>query len=277
MNKLVKVMPFLIFGVISSTAFAHYPYVAPLSYQTFNNHTAIVSGFYDNPFASEVAIKNFKFHYHTPTGQKIYLADDAWTKTQTLSSYSLENKQEGTYRIRGEKQGNSLKYAQVAQKWKMVLSAVPKANQAANQNVIYQQALKKNMPQKTVQTIDIIETFVSRRVTSNQVIQHIHAGFDVQFITHPNAFKKSQAIQLKVLDDKKGVANLNVEILAQTTDFSRDKKIYKVLTTDAQGLLNFNMQEKGQYLMKIDYQQPFEIKKNDLKRYKYTLAFNVMD
>ncbi|UBX53270.1 DUF4198 domain-containing protein [Acinetobacter pseudolwoffii] len=277
MNKLVKVMPFLIFGVISSTAFAHYPYVAPLSYQTFNNHTAIVSGFYDNPFASEVAIKNFKFHYHTPTGQKIYLADDAWTKTQTLSSYSLENKQEGTYRIRGEKQGNSLKYAQVAQKWKMVLSAVPKANQAANQNVIYQQALKKNMPQKTVQTIDIIETFVSRRVTSNQVIQHIHAGFDVQFITHPNAFKKSQAIQLKVLDDKKGVANLNVEILAQTTDFSRDKKIYKALTTDAQGLLNFNMQEKGQYLMKIDYQQPFEIKKNDLKRYKYALAFNVMD
>lgn len=277
MNKLVKVMPFLTFGVISSTAFAHYPYVAPLSYQTFNNHTAIVSGFYDNPFASEVAIKNFKFHYHTPTGQKIYLADDAWTKTQTLSSYSLENKQEGTYRIRGEKQGNSLKYAQVAQKWKMVLSAVPKANQAANQNVIYQQALKKNMPQKTVKTIDIIETFVSRRVTSNQVIQHIHAGFDVQFITHPNAFKKSQAIQLKVLDDKKGVANLNVEILAQTTDFSRDKKIYKALTTDAQGLLNFNMQEKGQYLMKIDYQQPFEIKKNDLKRYKYTLAFNVMD
>lgn len=277
MNKLVKVMPFLIFGVISSTAFAHYPYVAPLSYQTFNNHTAIVSGFYDNPFASEVAIKNFKFHYHTPTGQKIYLADDAWTKTQTLSSYSLENKQEGTYRIRGEKQGNSLKYAQVAQKWKMVLSAVPKANQAANQNVIYQQALKKNMPQKTVKTIDIIETFVSRRVTSNQVIQHIHAGFDVQFITHPNAFKKSQAIQLKVLDDKKGVANLNVEILAQTTDFSRDKKIYKALTTDAQGLLNFNMQEKGQYLMKIDYQQPFDIKKNDLKRYKYTLAFNVMD
>lgn len=277
MNKLVKVMPFLILGVISSTAFAHYPYVAPLSYQTFNNHTAIVSGFYDNPFASEVAIKNFKFHYHTPTGQKIYLADDAWTKTQTLSSYSLENKQEGTYRIRGEKQGNSLKYAQVAQKWKMVLSAVPKANQATNQNVIYQQALKKNMPQKTVQTIDIIETFVSRRVTSNQVIQHIHAGFDVQFITHPNAFKKSQAIQLKVLDDKKGVANLNVEILAQTTDFSRDKKIYKALTTDAQGLLNFNMQEKGQYLMKIDYQQPFDTKKNDLKRYKYTLAFNVMD
>lgn len=85
MNKLVKVMPFLILGVISSTAFAHYPYVAPLSYQTFNNHTAIVSGFYDNPFASEVAIKNFKFHYHMPTGQKIYLADDAWTKTQTLS------------------------------------------------------------------------------------------------------------------------------------------------------------------------------------------------
>ena len=58
-------------GFFSSVTYAHFPFVAPLNYQTFNNHTAILSGFYDNPFASEVAIKNFKFHFHTPTGQKL--------------------------------------------------------------------------------------------------------------------------------------------------------------------------------------------------------------
>ncbi len=67
-----------------------------------------------------------------------------------------------------------------------------------------------------------------------------------------------------------------VEILVQTTDFSREAKVYKTLKTDKDGMLNFNIADKGQYLLKIDYQQPFENKGNDLKRYKYTLSFNVI-
>ena len=38
---------------------------------------------------------------------------------------------------------------------------------------------------------------------------------------------------------------------------------------------DFSLAEKGQYLLKIDYQQPFEHKGDTLKRYKYTLSFNV--
>lgn len=49
----------------------HSPYVAPLGFQTFNNHTEIVAGFYDNPFALEIAIKHFDFHFDTPTGEKL--------------------------------------------------------------------------------------------------------------------------------------------------------------------------------------------------------------
>lgn len=265
--------------MVSATvnAHAHYPFVAPLSYQTFNNHSAIVAGFYDNPFASEIAIKNFKFHYHTPTGEKVHVEDTAWMNTQTLSSYSLENRMDGTYRIRGEKQGNSTRYALDGTQWKPLIQALPKANQSNNQIVFYAKDLKKNTKQKTVKNIEIIESFISRREISQHVIQHIHDGFDIQFISHPNTFKKSQAIQLKLLDDKKGIANLKVDVLSQTTDFSRDAKVYKTLTTDAKGLLTFNIDEKGQYLLKIDYQQPFEYKADVLNRYKYTLAFNVID
>ena len=46
---------------LSATTHAHHPFVAPLSYQTFNNHTALLAGFYDNPFVSEIAIKSFNF------------------------------------------------------------------------------------------------------------------------------------------------------------------------------------------------------------------------
>lgn len=270
----------LLVTLLSSLAvpsFAHYPFIAPLSYQTFNNHTAIIAGFYDNPFASEVAIKKFQFHYHTPEGHKIYVDDAAWVNSQTLSGYSLENKTDGTYRIRGEKQGNSARYALDAKKWKPLIQTTPKADQPINNTVFYAKDLKKNTAQKTVETTEMIESFVSRREISQHVIQHLHDGFDIQFITHPNAFKKSQAIQLKLLDDKKGIANLRVEILAQTTDFSRDAKAYKTLTSDAKGSLNFSIDENGQYLMKVDYQQPFELKTDTLKRYKYTLAFNVID
>ena len=255
---------------------AHYPYVAPLSYQTFNNHSAIVSGFYDNPFVSEIAIKNFKFHIHTPSGEKIYLNDTDWAKTQTLSSYSLENKQDGTYRIRGIKQGSTARFALDQKQWKNLINGTRDVNKAANANVVYSADLAKKAQIKTVQTEEIIETFVSRRATTNAVFHHLHDGFDVQFISHPNAIQQDQAVQLKVLDQKKPIAGLAVEILVQTTDFSREAKVYKTLKTDKDGMLNFNIAEKGQYLLKIDYQQSFENKENDLKRYKYTLSFNVI-
>ncbi len=259
----------------ANTASAHYPFVAPLSYQTLNNHTAIIAGFYDNPFASEVAIKNFKFHYHHPNGEKIAINEADWANTQTLSSYSLENKTDGTYRIRGEKYGNSVSYALDAKQWKTLIQAEPKADTSAHKNVIYLKDLKKNTPQKTVQNIDIIETFLSRRKISQPVIHHMHEGFDLQFLTHPNALTTSAPIQLKVLDDHQAVANLKVEVLAQTHNFSRAEQVVQTLMTDKDGLVSLNIKQQGQYLLKIDYQQPFEKKAENLKRYKYTLAFQV--
>ena len=256
---------------------AHYPYIAPLSYQTFNNHTAILSGFYDNPFVSEIAIKNFKFHYHIPTGEKIYIDDEKWVKTQTLASYSLENKIDGTYRIRGEKQGNTVRFAQDGTQWKSLISGSPKPGQKLNDNIIYASQLKKNSTVKSVQTIEFIETFMSRRELSNHVVQHLHDGFDVQFITHPNAIKVNQPIQFKLLDNKNIIAQQKAEILVQTTDFSRNEKVYKTIQSNEKGELNFVIQNKGQYLLVLDYQQPLNSSSNQLKRYKYTLAFNVTD
>ncbi|OTG91017.1 DUF4198 domain-containing protein [Acinetobacter sp. ANC 3813] len=261
--------------VIASAAYAHYPYIAPLSYQTFNNHSAIISGFYDNPFVSEIAIKNFKFHVHTPAGQKIELKDTDWANTQTLSSYSLENKVDGSYRIRGEKPGSMSSFAQVNKEWKALIGGQPAADKPRNPNVVYRSQLAKNAKIKTVQAQEIIETFVSRRTISSATASHLHDGFDVQFITHPNAIQVNQPIQFKVLDNQHGIKGLNAEILVQTTDYSRDTKVFKTVTTDEQGVLNFSLAEKGQYLLKIDYQQPFNHKGNELKRYKYTLSFNV--
>lgn len=261
----------------TTLSYAHYPYVAPLSFQTFNNHTAIVAGFYDNPFAPEVAIKNFDFHFHTPNGEKIYIKQQDWSNTQTLSVYSLENKIDGTYRIRGEKQGKIAKFALDAGKWKALINAEAKNAQSSNANVIYASSLKKNAKVKSVQSTEIIESFVSRRQTSDHVIKYIHGGFDLQFLTHPNAIKANQPVTFKVLDDQHGVANLKVELLTPTHDFSREEKVYKTLTTAADGTLNFTLPDKGQYLLKLDYQEPFETKAENLKRYKYTLAFNVIE
>ena len=262
-------------AVLGSQAFAHYPYVAPLSYQTFNNHTAVLAGFYDNPFASEVAIKNFKFHYHNPEGQKTYLEDTAWSKTQTVSSFSLENKIDGTYRIRGEKVGSTARFALDGKTWKPLISV--KANpEKPNDKVFYAENLSKKTKVKTVQTLELIETFVSRRETSNHVIHHLHDGFDVQFVSHPNAIKKGQKVKFNVLDDKKGVANVDAQILTQTTDFSRDQKVVQTVKSNAKGELHFTLNDAGQYLLIIDYQQPLDQKAEQLKRYKYTLAFNVI-
>ena len=167
---------------LSASTHAHHPFLAPLSYQTFNNHTALLAGFYDNPFVSEVAIKNFRFHYHNPQGKKTYLEDSAFAQTQTLSSFSLENKIDGTYRIRGEKQASSSRFVLDGKTWKPIIAAQFDPAKA-NDKVFYAQHLNKNSQVKTLQTLEIIETFVSRRATSNHVIDHIHDGFDLQFVT----------------------------------------------------------------------------------------------
>lgn len=270
----IKLLSYSVALLASSASFAHYPFVAPLSYQSFNNHTAILAGFYDNPFASEVAIKNFKFHYHDPKGQKIYLDEANFSKTQTVSSFSLENKIDGTYRIRGEKVGSIARFALDGKNWKPLISAKPNPEKL-NDKVFYAENLTKKNQVKTVQTLELIETFVSRRQTSNHVIHHLHDGFDVQFVSHPNAIKKGQTVQFNVLDDKKAIANVEAQLLAQTTDFNRDQKIVQSVKSNEKGELNFSLNEAGQYLLTIDYQQPLDQKVEQLKRYKYTLAFNV--
>lgn len=261
--------------MVAGTAQAHYPFVAPLSYQTFNNHTAIISGFYDNPFVSEIAIKNFKFDVYSPTGAKLELTEADWARTQTLSSYSLENKIDGTYRIRGETTGSRSSFAQVNKEWKALIGGQSAAVKSNNPNVVYGSQLAKNAKIKIVQTHEIIETFISRRIISHAAVKQLHGGFDVQFLTHPNTIRVNQPIQFKILDEGQGVDHLNAEILMQTTNFSREGKILQSIKTDAQGTLNFVLPEKGQYLLNIDYQQPFDHKGNKLKRYKYTLSFNV--
>lgn len=266
-----------IFSSVSMFSLAHYPYVAPMSYQTFNNYTAIVSGFYDNPFSPEIAIKNFKFHYHQPNGEKIYLTDADWTNAKALSSFALENKQNGTYRIRGEKQGNSMRYALHEGQWKALMKGEPAKDKPVNTKVVYESQLAKKSKIKTVTSSELIETFVSRKEVSKHVIHHIHDGFDVQFITHPNAIKQNQPVQFKILDNKLGVANIQTSILAQTHDYGREAKAVQNITSNEKGELNFSLKDKGQYLLVIDYQQPFTLKNDDLKRYKYTLAFNVVD
>jgi hypothetical protein len=277
MHVFLKPWALLSLGFFTTASFAHYPYIAPLNYQTFNNHSAVVSGFYDNPFVSEIAIKNFKFHYHTPAGEKIEIADDAWAKTQTLSGFSLENKQDGTYRIRGLKQGSASRFALVDGQWKALIHAKRDETKPLKASVAYQSDLKKNTKVKTVETQEIIETFVSRRSVSDVSVKHVHEGFDVRFISHPNALKVNQSIQLQIVDATQGAKDVDVSVLAQSYGFERADRVYQTLKSDDKGNLNFVIKDKGQYLLTIDYQQPFTAKGDQLKRYKYTLAFNVTD
>lgn len=262
---------------MSAHTSAHYPYVAPLSYQTFNNHTAILAGFYDNPFASEVAIKKFEFQVTNPNGQVTPLTDNDWAKTKSVASYSLENKIDGTYRIQGQKISNTTQYVLDQKQWKTLLKGMPQANKIKSDQVVYSSQLTKNAQVKTVQAVELIETFVSRNHISDQRLKTNHLGFEIQFLTHPNAVEVGQNIQFKLMDQGNGIVGQKVEILMQTNDFSRDEKVVQTVVSNAQGELNFVMKEKGQYLLKVDYQQGFDQKQNDLKRFKYTLSFNVID
>ena len=252
---------------------AHAPYVAPLNFQTYNLNTSIIAGFYDNPFASEVALKNFKFIKITPDGTKSDIADQEWAQTQTLSQYSLDNKVDGTYRIRGVREGKETRYAKIGQQWKLIVASNPTQDPLPD-HVILEKDLPKKATIKTVKTTDIVETFVSRKSLSEPAVKAQQAGFNVEFSTHPSQFKTKQNIQLKVTNQGQAVANAKVEILAQTTNFSHESTVQS-LKTDQNGILTFQIDKANQYLMIIEDQESFDLKKNELNRYRYTLSFNV--
>lgn len=169
------------------------------------------------------------------------------------------------------------RFALVDGQWKALIHAKRDETKPLKANVAYQSDLKKNTKVKTVETQEIIETFVSRRSVSNVSVKHVHEGFDVRFISHPNALKVNQPIQLQIVDATQGAKDVDVSVLAQSYGFERADRVYQTLKSDDKGNLNFVIKDKGQYLLTIDYQQPFTAKGDQLKRYKYTLAFNVTD
>ena len=182
-----KILPVLLSVLLfCSVSYAHYPYVAPLAYQTFNNQTAVIAGFYDNPFVSEIQIKSFQFTQVNPTGEQIELANEAWIPAKILSNYSLKNIQDGTYKIRGVRYGNKAQFAQVDHEWKTVLKAENGIKRAISEHIVYADQLSSQQLEKTVQTVDIIETFISRRLVSNEVLKSLDQGFEIEFLTHPN-------------------------------------------------------------------------------------------
>ena len=79
-----------------------------------------------------------------------------------------------------------------------------------------------------------------------------------------------------MLDHGQAVKNTQVIVQKQTYDYGRDHKIYKTAQTNENGELNLVFQDANQYLLKIDYQQPFQTNAMYLKRYKYTMSFNVI-
>ncbi|CAB1212344.1 DUF4198 domain-containing protein [Acinetobacter bouvetii] len=254
---------------------AHYPFVAPLNYQNFNNQSAIIAGFYDNPFASEVQIKNFQFHIISPNGTKTEIQEKDWIHAGSLSNYNLNHREDGSYRIQGTRHAQSSQFANVNGQWKTLLPNQPNKTKPTPEHVIFKHQLKPNAVVKTVQTQEVIETVISRRAITNRALAITGKGFEIEFISHPNAIKINQPVQLRLLNNGKPIADTEVKLFAQTHDFSRNatQASYR---TNANGEFNFILTQKDQYLLKVDYQEPFNTPEQELNRYKYTLSFNAI-
>lgn len=165
-------------SILVANGWAHAPFVAPSSYVVEGGNTAILAGFAEQAFDSEVAIKGFNFKVLTPKGETQELT---LSHSKALSLADVKTDQAGTYTVTGLRTGE-LKYAKVGQRWLRVLDA--KAEDLvplAERHFVTPSEVQAKTQQFTVQRFDQLLSYFSKQQYSTVKQDPTQQGLRLEF------------------------------------------------------------------------------------------------
>lgn len=234
-------------GLCTLQVWAHAPFVAPSSYLVQGGNTAILAGFAEAPFDSEVAIRGFEFQVIHPQGENKSLE---LTNVSSISTAAIETAQAGSYQIVGVRSGN-LKYAKVGQRWLRVLDAKQDTLPPLQQrHYITPVELKPTFEQLTVNREDQLLSYFSKTHSSALHTLGQSDGLQVRFATHPNLLTAEQPLALSVTINNQPAKLYDVKVEKQSHSEKENRGVQN-LKTDANGKLNVAFKGAGQYLLTI--------------------------
>lgn len=105
-------------ALISTTGFAHEPYVAPVAYKTEQTQVPVIAGYAEEALNSEYALKDAKLTVITPKNELKTVNSEALNKSATV--FDVDLPEEGTYIV--QTQANyPLKYVYDQKAWHLFL------------------------------------------------------------------------------------------------------------------------------------------------------------
>lgn len=269
MKKLILT---LAVSLVSVNSFSHAPFVAPSNFVVAGGHTAILAGFAESPFDSEVAIRGFEFNSFNPSGEKKALS---LTNIKSLSVADVETAQEGTYQIIGQREAK-IKYANLDQRWLRVLDTKGTTlKPLSEREFIAETEITEKTPQVSVNRFDEVVTYFSK-AKSSALQNNLHENLTLKYSVHPNELKKNQPLILELSVKGKIAKSFNVNVEKQQDQLNTEAISFKTIAND-KGKVILNFPESGAYIVTIGSPDMAENVKPKADVYRTIISLNVGD
>ncbi|MES2206393.1 MAG: DUF4198 domain-containing protein [Pseudomonadota bacterium] len=294
-KKIAMLLGASVLAVTTSSVLAHTQYLLPSTFGLTKNAVTLLAALTeDDILAPEMPIKEGEYYKVSPSGERVKL--DKVVSLKNFAAIDIELPENGTYKITtGEKAGRITKMAKIDGRWLMIRTPRPDAEKEGNTKpraeapavknaapeaaprFIEEAKVPKDAEVITTETINKLETYLTKGAPSNGALKITGQGFEVKPLINPNEIFLDQGASFEVLSDGKPVKDLLFTLYRGGNSYE-DKKISSEVKTDAAGHLTLKFDRPGVYMMKARYPSVGKgpiTEKPAARSYSYTLTFEV--
>lgn len=266
-----KISLVCLLSILVANGWAHAPFVAPSNYVVEGGNTAILAGFAEQAFDSEVAIKGFNFKVLMPKGETQELT---LSHSKALSLADVKTDHARTYAITGLRTGE-LKYAKVGQRWLRVLDAKAEGLAPLTQrSFVTPSEVSAQSQQVSVQRFDQLLSYFSKQQQSEVKQDPTQQGLSLEFSGHPNQISLKTPFRVKLNLGNKAASGFQVTLEKQSTTLDEPEKAIQ-LVTNGSGEVTLPFSAVGQYLVTITSPEQSEKIRPNAQIYRTILSLYV--
>lgn len=286
--------------VSSGAASARTPYLLPTSFDVQGPHISLVGATTeDDYFTPDGALNVPVFFETTPGGQQLEVKPTATLKDMTVTEAGIEAA--GTYRFStGQYVMRTTTFVNVGGKWLFVRqprgprpgegggkspeggkppengkqAAMPMGGGDGPPNSIAQADVPAGAPSKAVESVSVVETYVTKGAPTDAALATAGKGFELKPVTHPNAVYVDQGFAFQVLVDGQPVANAPVSVYRAGNIYD-DRRVAVETRTDAKGMAKVKFDQPGVYLLTTHSAAAAPGEAPPPRSYTYSLTFEV--
>lgn len=251
---------FLTLAIVSATAAqAHMPYVLPIVFDIGkSDHITVESGFAEELFVPEVAMRDAPFHLVGPDGLEHKVGPI--THLRDLSIFEADIPTDGTWRVTsGQRAGRKGKMFRRGEEW--VIGGEGGAPPA-------------NAVQVDVQSMTLADAYITRGQPTDAALKPTGKALEIQAVTHPNGIAAGSDASFVLLFEGKPLANADITLF-RSAGLYDGRKVAAQVKTGREGAFTVKPADAGTYLILVRHRAASPSgAETPYRSYTYTLTFD---